>query len=221
MEAHAAGDRPYRRSPRPRAGHSPRSVTALASVALAAATGTAVWMLPTKTDQWATPARAAHAAGGEPAPGAGSPAGRGSVPAGESPAGAGSVPGSGGSADPPGTASAAPASPLSPAPGGPSGFVTFVDAVRDPLFDLPRAARRSDARWFVLGHLTAGWDGWDNCSSGWGGIPEPGAGPVATRLDLLRAVGGEAGLIFGGPAGRELASACASPDSSPPPTARR
>ncbi|WP_068924931.1 hypothetical protein [Planobispora rosea] len=204
-----ATDRPAARHAR-EPGTLPRSFTALASVALAAVTGAAVWMLPTETDEWATPAQAAHSGGAEPASGGGSPAGRRSVVSGEPAAEARSASGSGVPVSPPGAASDSPASPLSPAPGGPSGFVTFVDAVREPLFDLPRTVRPGDARWFVLGHLTAGRNG---CTPGWGGVQDPGTVPVTARLDLLRAMGGEAGLVFGGPMGRELASACASPGS--------
>ncbi|WP_436762053.1 hypothetical protein [Streptosporangium sp. V21-05] len=87
----------------------------------------------------------------------------------------------------------------------PSGFVAFVDAVREPRFNLSREARRSHVRWFTLGHLTAGRKG---CVPKWGGLQEQGGNPVANRLAPLRAAGGDAGLAFGGPAGRELASAC-------------
>ncbi|WP_329083979.1 MULTISPECIES: hypothetical protein [unclassified Streptosporangium] len=95
----------------------------------------------------------------------------------------------------------------SPAPvvARPSGFVTFVDAVREPRFNLSREARRSHVRWFTLGHLTAGQKG---CVPKWGGLQEQGGNPVANRLAPLRAAGGNAGLAFGGPTGRELAAAC-------------
>ncbi|GAA2871907.1 hypothetical protein GCM10010517_32230 [Streptosporangium fragile] len=93
-----------------------------------------------------------------------------------------------------------------PAVARPSGFVTFVDAVRDPLFDLPKVARKSRVHWFTVGHLTAGHHG---CVPRWGGTREQDGAPVADRLGRLRAAGGDAGLAFGGPAGRELAAACA------------
>ncbi|MEU4405291.1 hypothetical protein AB0F88_12235 [Streptosporangium sp. NPDC023963] len=87
----------------------------------------------------------------------------------------------------------------------PSGFVAFVDAVREPRFNLSREARRSHVRWFTLGHLTAGQKG---CVPKWGGLQDQRGNPVANRLAPLRAAGGNAGLAFGGPAGRELAAAC-------------
>ncbi|GAA3081666.1 hypothetical protein [Streptosporangium carneum] len=157
-------------------GTPPRSLVALASFALAAGTGTALWLLPSGVDE---------------RPG----------PPGHSPAS--------GVAAPPPTASPVPRPVTSPAPrrvSRPSGFVTFVDAGRDPLFELPRAAGRDRVRWFTLGHLTAGTDG---CTPGWDGHGQRRGDPVADRLGRLRAAGGEAGLAFGGPSGRELAAACA------------
>ncbi|GIH99637.1 hypothetical protein Pta02_16460 [Planobispora takensis] len=158
-------------------GTLPRSVTAFASVTLAAATGAAVWLLPTETGQWAAPARAAR-----PEVSVSSPV-------------------------PPPVAEHVQAVDL-PDGGGPSGFVTFVDVVRHPSFDLPRAARRGDVRWFALGHLTAGPDG---CTPRWGGRQEQGDNPAAAGLGRLRAAGGDAGLVFGGPFGRELAAVCVAP----------
>ncbi|MFF5206943.1 hypothetical protein [Streptosporangium sp. NPDC000396] len=99
------------------------------------------------------------------------------------------------------------ASPLEPA--RPSGFVTFVDTIQDPLFNLAKAARQNNAHWFTLGHLTAGRN---DCTPKWGGRQEQGDNPVANRLGRLRAAGGDAGLVFGGPTGRELAAACTDPD---------
>ncbi|MEU4833900.1 hypothetical protein [Streptosporangium sp. NPDC023615] len=177
-----ATDRPRRRTTlRAREpGTPPRPLVVLASIALAAGTGTAIWLLPSgATGEWA--------------------------PRGDRP---------GGVATPPGTRS--PAVPgRSPAPGGepavsrPSGFVTFVDTARDPRFDLSRAVRRDHLRWFTLGHLVAGRK---SCVPAWGGFREPDDDPVADRLGRLRAAGGHAGLAFGGPTGRELASACTDPD---------
>ncbi|GAA3128532.1 hypothetical protein GCM10010466_19080 [Planomonospora alba] len=101
---------------------------------------------------------------------------------------------------------AAPSAPLRGT--GPSGFAAFVDVVNDPRFNLPRAAQQNGVRWFTLGHLTAGQDG---CTPRWGGRQDQGGNPVANRLGRLRTAGGDAGLSFGGSAGRELASACLVP----------
>ncbi|MDP9866636.1 MULTISPECIES: hypothetical protein [Streptosporangium] len=103
----------------------------------------------------------------------------------------------------------APGAPLSPrASVRPSGYVPFVDTGDGPLSNLTRTARQGGVRWFTLGHLTAGPDG---CTAEWAGGRQRPGGPVAGRLGRLRAAGGDAGLAFGGPAGRELATACTDP----------
>ncbi|MEV7006251.1 hypothetical protein [Streptosporangium sp. NPDC051022] len=159
-------------------GTPPRSLVALASVALVTGTGAALWLLPSGTGEH--PFRPARP----------SPAGIAAPPSAVRPA-----------------AVKAPVRIRRP-----SGFVTFVDAARDPLPALPseppETGRRDRVHWFTLGHLTAAADG---CSSEWHGRDERDDGPVAGRLGRLRAAGGDAGLVFGGPAGRELADSCADP----------
>ncbi|MBG0830814.1 hypothetical protein HS041_23940 [Planomonospora sp. ID67723] len=161
-------------------GTPPRPLIALAAVTLAATTGAAVWLLPAETDEWAGPARAARLEAATASP------------------------------------MARPAAEHVPAPdggvtGGPSGFMTFLDAVHTPLFDLPEStARHGGARWFAVGHLTAGRD---DCALRWGGRRDQAGDAVPGRLDRLREAGGAAGLVFGGPAGRELADACTVPDA--------
>ncbi|WP_433240666.1 hypothetical protein ACQPYK_34875 [Streptosporangium sp. CA-135522] len=158
-------------------GTPPRSLVALASATLVAVTGFALWLLPGRIVESGAPlGQAPHARAGSPL--------LTTRPA----------------------ADQAPRPALSPpAPARPAGFVPFVDTVRDPLFNLTRAARQDDLRWFTLGHLTAGQNG---CTPAWGGRQEREGAPVAGRLGRLRAAGGDAGLAFGGPAGAELATAC-------------
>ncbi|MEU1878508.1 hypothetical protein ABZ470_14450 [Streptosporangium sp. NPDC020072] len=158
-------------------GTPPRSLVALASLALAAGTGAALWVLPGGAVR---PARAQRPVAPPPVP---VPAPLASAPV-PSPAGR-------------------------PGPvARPSGFVTFVDAARNPSFTAPFTPPGPSApgrvHWFTLGHLTAGEDG---CTPEWNGR-DPGLSP-AGRLARLRASGGEAGLVFGGPGGRELAATCA------------
>ncbi|WP_157246077.1 hypothetical protein [Nonomuraea typhae] len=98
--------------------------------------------------------------------------------------------------------------PLLPAD-GPSAFLAFVDTAREPGFNLADHSRRTGLRWYALGHVVAG----DDCAPRWGGKLEPGANPVANRIGRLRAGGADAGLSFGGPAGRELAGACTDQDA--------
>lgn len=165
-------DRPTARRAR-EPGTPPRSVIALAWVALVTGTGVAIWLLPAKSDEHLT--RPAPPAAATTPP---SPATR---PAADRPSGRITRP---------------------------SGFVTFVNAARAPLPPLPRPARRGRVRWFTLGHLTAGPGG---CTPGWAGPRRRGGVPAPTRLGRLRAAGGDAGLVFGGPVGRELAAACTDP----------
>ncbi|MET8000323.1 hypothetical protein [Nonomuraea glycinis] len=91
---------------------------------------------------------------------------------------------------------------------GRSTYVRFVDTAAEPGFDLPADARRSGVRWYALGHLVAGPDG---CTSRWAGRLDFGHDPVAKRIGGLRAVGADAGLIFGGPDGGEPAATCTRP----------
>ncbi|MEV4380517.1 hypothetical protein [Streptosporangium sp. NPDC049644] len=167
-----ATDRPDARRAR-EPGTPPRPLVVLASIALAAGTGGAIWLLPPRAQgEWAVVGRRA---------GAGAP---------------------------PSETAPRPAAEPAPTPAvvRPSGFVAFVDAVHEPRFNLSKAARKSRVRWFTLGHLTAGRSG---CVPRWGGLQGQRRNPVANRLGPLRAAGGDAGLAFGGPAGRELATACA------------
>ncbi|MFI6292143.1 hypothetical protein ACIBEJ_11210 [Nonomuraea sp. NPDC050790] len=149
-----------------------------AALALAAATGVAVWLLPAR----ATPETPA-ATSKTPAATSGTPVAA------------------------PVTAGPAPltATPQPLAAEGPSAFVAFVDTARTPGFNLPDHSRRTGVRWYALGHVVSGGDG---CVPKWGGKLDPGSNPVANRLGRLRAGGADAGLSFGGPAGKELADAC-------------
>ncbi|MGV9601791.1 hypothetical protein ACWDR1_34555 [Streptosporangium sandarakinum] len=182
-------------------GTLPRPLTALASAVLLAGTGVAVWLLPSG------PVNRPWAGGpGPEGPARGGAAPR-PVPSGPGAPGSGSSgPGSPG----PGSSRPDPLPSAGPGPerptGRPSGFVPFADVARDPSFTGYGAAGRS--RWVVLGHLVAVGDG---CAAGWAGLPGR-AGAIASRLGPMRAAGGEVGVVFGGPAGREPAAACADPD---------
>ncbi|MFF5109467.1 hypothetical protein [Streptosporangium sp. NPDC000509] len=155
-------------------GTPPRPLVVLASIALAAGTGAAVWLLPSRAHgEWAVAGQAGPSA---------TSSGPVSRP----------------------TATPSP----TPAVVRPSGFVAFVDAARGPRFNLSREVRRGHVRWFTLGHLTAGQKG---CVPRWGGLGARVGDPLADRLAPLRAAGGNAGIAFGGPEGRELAAACSDP----------
>ncbi|MFG1750167.1 glycoside hydrolase family 18 protein [Streptosporangium sandarakinum] len=180
-------------------GTLPRPLTALASAVLLAGTGVAVWLLPSG------PVNRPWAGG----PGPEGPARGGAAPR-PAPSGPG-TPGSGSSRPGPSRPDSLPSAgpgPARPEPptGRPSGVVPFADVARDPSFTEYGTAGRS--RWVVLGHLVAVGDG---CAAGWAGLPGR-AGAIVSRLGPMRAAGGEVGVVFGGPAGREPAAACADPD---------
>ncbi|MGW0479739.1 hypothetical protein [Nonomuraea sp. NPDC003214] len=111
-------------------------------------------------------------------------------------------------ADPPPPPARPSPSPSPTPPPVPGGYVGFVDTAADPGFDLPADSRRTGVRWYALGHLVAGPDG---CGVRWAGRLDFGHDPVANKIGRLRARGGDAGLVFGGPDGREAAATCTRP----------
>ncbi|MEO3885661.1 hypothetical protein [Nonomuraea sp. B5E05] len=82
----------------------------------------------------------------------------------------------------------------------PTTYVTFVDSAREPEFDLPARYHRTGVRRYALAHLVTGGDG---CVPTWTGSPAPGK-----PIGRLRALGGDAVLVFGGEGERELAATC-------------
>jgi hypothetical protein len=90
----------------------------------------------------------------------------------------------------------------------PARFVGFVDTAEDPGFDLPAESRRTGVRRYALGHLVSGGDG---CVPKWNGPLDRRGNPVANRIGRLRALGGDAAPVFGGPDGQELAVTCRRP----------
>ncbi|MFG3442059.1 hypothetical protein ACGF0J_32855 [Nonomuraea sp. NPDC047897] len=171
----------------------PRPLAFLAALALSGTTGVAVGLLPGRAQPDAGP-RSAPVAGAGGGAGADTPTGR-----------------------PPGT-DAAPGATPGATPGGPGtgegpAFVAFLDATRTPVLGLAAHARRTGLRRYAVGHVIAEPGG---CVPRWAG---PAAGGTAVAFgDLrgpfadLRAGGGQAGLVLGGPAGRGLAGACATVD---------
>ncbi|WP_067183537.1 hypothetical protein [Microtetraspora niveoalba] len=184
-------------------GTPPRPLVALAAAALVAGTGYAMWLLPARAIPDApdpapsTPAGAAQGGATGLGPVAASAAATAPAPAVTA-----------GSAVAWRSSDQVAPIPVGARDGGPSGYVVFVDAVRDPGFDLAGAARSTGAGWYTLGHLAAGPDG---CTPRWGGVVEQGGNPAANGLGPLRALGGDAGIAFGGPSGRELAQTCRDP----------
>ncbi|MGI5156044.1 hypothetical protein [Microbispora sp. CA-102843] len=171
------------------AGRPPRSLVLLASAALVAGTGAALWALP-----------AAPAGGWGATPGV--KPGATATPTGErSPASA-----------TPETLVAARQTVTSPAPPGAAPpadepaarYRGFLDAAGEPHPELLDAGVRS----FAMGHVVAGPDG---CAPHWAGVRPRGGDSVSARIARLRAYGGEVWPAFGGPYGQELSVACENP----------
>jgi chitinase len=120
-----------------------------------------------------------------------------------------------------------PAPPGAPAPRAtvparPGGFVGFVDTARRAdaalTSGLASEARRTGIRRYAVAHLVTGPT---PCSPAWAGNPGTitlkgehatrGASAVIGAIGRLRAAGGDAGPVFGGPVGRELAATCTAP----------
>ncbi|MER6511183.1 hypothetical protein ABT158_30485 [Nonomuraea sp. NPDC001636] len=90
----------------------------------------------------------------------------------------------------------------------PGSYVGFVDTARDPGFDLAAESRATGVARYALGHLVAGDDG---CLVRWAGPPRAAGDPVAAGLGRLRAAGGDAFPVFGGPGGDDPAVTCTRP----------
>ncbi|MEV4304406.1 hypothetical protein [Nonomuraea sp. NPDC049624] len=90
----------------------------------------------------------------------------------------------------------------------PGSFVGFVDTARDPEFDLAAESRATGVARYALGHLVADGDG---CLVRWAGPPQPADAPDAAGLGRLRAAGGDAFPVFGGPGGDDPAVTCTRP----------
>lgn len=159
-------------------GVLPRPVVVLAAVALAGATGTAMWLLPGPV-----------ALGGDAASGS-----------------AADTPLLTSAAERIGVADRrlVAAAPIA----GPGRFTTFVDTAAHPRFDLVAAHRRTGIRWFTLGHVTAGPGDCTPRWGGATGRTVGRDDPAVRRVRALRAVGGGVTVAFGGPTGPSLAAVC-------------
>lgn len=166
------------------AGRPPRSLVFLASAALVAGTGAALWALPAAPPGWNARPGVTAAPTGERTPASPVPetlvAARQTVASPTPPAAA-----------PPADEPAAP-------------YRGFLDAAGEPHPELLRAGVRS----FAIGHIVAGPGG---CAPHWAGARPRGGESVTARIDRLRADGGEVWPAFGGPYGQELAATCENP----------
>ncbi|MFJ2702021.1 cellulose binding domain-containing protein [Streptomyces sp. NPDC087428] len=89
-----------------------------------------------------------------------------------------------------------------------AGFAPYVDTSLYPAFDLTGTAAKTGVKQFNLAFITSG----GGCAPLWGGVTGLGDDQVASRIDGLRAAGGDVRVSFGGASGSELALNCTSAD---------
>ncbi|WP_282699301.1 cellulose binding domain-containing protein [Streptomyces sp. CC219B] len=90
-----------------------------------------------------------------------------------------------------------------------AGFAPYVDTSLYPAFDLLATAAATGVKHYNLAFVTDG----GGCTPKWGGVTDLGSDAVAGQIGALRAKGGDVRVSFGGAAGSELATTCASADA--------
>ncbi|MFE4052399.1 cellulose binding domain-containing protein [Streptomyces sp. YIM B13518] len=90
-----------------------------------------------------------------------------------------------------------------------AGFAPYVDTSLFPAFDLVASAEATGVKEYNLAFVTDG----GGCTPRWGGVSGLGDNAVAGQIGALRAKGGDVRVSFGGAAGSELATTCASADA--------
>ncbi|MFE9773010.1 cellulose binding domain-containing protein [Streptomyces sp. NPDC005931] len=89
-----------------------------------------------------------------------------------------------------------------------AGFAPYVDTSLYPAFDLMASAEATGVKNYNLAFVTDG----GGCTPKWGGVTDLGDNAVAGQIGALRAKGGDVRVSFGGAAGSELGTTCASVD---------
>jgi hypothetical protein len=115
------------------------------------------------------------------------------------------------------TPTATPTATVSPSPSGTPGsgtptsaaFAPYVDTSLYPAFDLLAAATATGVKDYNLAFVTDG----GGCTPKWGGVTDLASDGVAAQIGALRARGGDVRVSFGGAAGSELGTTCASADA--------
>ncbi|MDX3530882.1 cellulose binding domain-containing protein [Streptomyces sp. ID05-39B] len=109
------------------------------------------------------------------------------------------------------TATASPSPSGTPGSGTPvsAAFAPYVDTSLYPAFDLLAAATATGVKDYNLAFVTDG----GGCTPKWGGVTDLASDGVAAQIGALRARGGDVRVSFGGAAGSELGTTCASADA--------
>lgn len=90
-----------------------------------------------------------------------------------------------------------------------AGFAPYVDTSLFPAYDLVASAEATGVKNYNLAFITDG----GGCTPKWGGVSDLGSNAVAAQIGALRAMGGDVRVSFGGAAGSELGTTCASADA--------
>ncbi|GAA4822377.1 cellulose binding domain-containing protein [Streptomyces ziwulingensis] len=90
-----------------------------------------------------------------------------------------------------------------------AGFAPYVDTSLYPAYDLLANAEATGVKEYTLAFITDG----GGCTPRWGGVTDLASDAVAAQIGGLRAAGGDVRVSFGGAAGSELATTCASADA--------
>ncbi|MFI9726478.1 cellulose binding domain-containing protein [Streptomyces sp. NPDC052092] len=90
-----------------------------------------------------------------------------------------------------------------------AGFAPYVDTSLFPAYDLLASAEATGVKEYTLAFVTDG----GGCTPRWGGTGGLGDNAVAGQIGALRAAGGDVRVSFGGAAGSELGTTCASVDA--------
>ncbi|MFI8187318.1 cellulose binding domain-containing protein [Streptomyces sp. NPDC085946] len=90
-----------------------------------------------------------------------------------------------------------------------AGFAPYVDTSLYPAFDLVASAEATGVKDYNLAFVTDG----GGCTPKWGGVTDLASDAVAAQIGALRARGGDVRVSFGGAAGSELGTTCASADA--------
>ncbi|WP_432156669.1 glycoside hydrolase family 18 protein [Streptomyces sp. bgisy153] len=92
---------------------------------------------------------------------------------------------------------------------GTARFAPYVDTSLYPAFDLLATARATGVKDYNLAFVTDG----GGCTPKWGGVTDLADDAVAAQIGALRDQGGDVRVSFGGAAGSELGTTCASADA--------
>jgi Glycosyl hydrolases family 18 len=115
----------------------------------------------------------------------------------------------GGGAPAPAAASTPTPAPLPASSPGPPLFAPYIDVTDDPPFSMTAMAKATGHKHYTLAFFQDG----GSCTPEWGGAIPLSANYYADQIGAVRGSGGNVVFSFGGAAGVDLATSCASPEA--------